>query len=210
MEKYPLEQIEEQLYSEIINNPKTKEEDKQEERKREIIDKALKSKGGYEKIVRTKFDADYLRYLTFEGAKQKYPTPFEDKVLERIESELKTIEWMGFPGYFLIVQDFINHSRENLGVIVGPGRGSAAGSVVAYCLGITAIEPLKYGLLFERFLNPDRISLPDIDVDFDDEGRAKTLAYVREKYGADHVAQITTFGSMAAKMAIKDGCQGLI
>lgn len=204
LEKYPLEQIEEQLYSEIINNPKTKEEDKKEERKREVIDKALKSKGGYEKIVRTKFDADYLRYLTFEGAKQKYPTPFEDKVLERIESELKTIEWMGFPGYFLIVQDFINHSRENLGVIVGPGRGSAAGSVVAYCLGITAIEPLKYGLLFERFLNPDRISLPDIDVDFDDEGRAKTLAYVREKYGADHVAQITTFGSMAAKMAIKD------
>lgn len=204
LEKYPLEQIEEQLYSEIINNPKIKEEDKQEDRKREIIDKALKSKGGYEKIVRTKFDADYLRYLTFEGAKQKYPTPFEDKVLERIESELKTIEWMGFPGYFLIVQDFINHSRENLGVIVGPGRGSAAGSVVAYCLGITAIEPLKYGLLFERFLNPDRISLPDIDVDFDDEGRAKTLAYVREKYGADHVAQITTFGSMAAKMAIKD------
>lgn len=204
LEKFPLEQIEEQLYSEIINNPKTKEEDKQEERKREVIDKALKSKGGYEKIVRTKFDADYLRYLTFEGAKQKYPTPFEDKVLERIESELKTIEWMGFPGYFLIVQDFINHSRENLGVIVGPGRGSAAGSVVAYCLGITAIEPLKYGLLFERFLNPDRISLPDIDVDFDDEGRAKTLAYVREKYGADHVAQITTFGSMAAKMAIKD------
>lgn len=204
LEKFPLEQIEEQLYSEIINNPKTKEEDKQEERKREVIDKALKSKGGYEKIVRTKFDADYLHYLTFEGAKQKYPTPFEDKVLERIESELKTIEWMGFPGYFLIVQDFINHSRENLGVIVGPGRGSAAGSVVAYCLGITAIEPLKYGLLFERFLNPDRISLPDIDVDFDDEGRAKTLAYVREKYGADHVAQITTFGSMAAKMAIKD------
>ncbi len=204
LEKFPLEQIAEQLYSEIINNPKTKEEDKQKERKREVIDKALKSKGGYEKIVRTKFDADYLRYLTFEGAKQKYPTPFEDKVLERIESELKTIEWMGFPGYFLIVQDFINHSRENLGVIVGPGRGSAAGSVVAYCLGITAIEPLKYGLLFERFLNPDRISLPDIDVDFDDEGRAKTLAYVREKYGADHVAQITTFGSMAAKMAIKD------
>ena len=139
LEKYPLEQIEEQLYSEIINNPKTKEEDKQEERKREIIDKALKSKGGYEKIVRTKFDADYLRYLTFEGAKQKYPTPFEDKVLERIESELKTIEWMGFPGYFLIDQVFINHSRDNLGVIVGPGRGSAAGSVVAYCLGITAI-----------------------------------------------------------------------
>ncbi len=204
LEKFPLEKIESDLYSEIINNPKTKEEDKQEERKREVIDNALKSKGGYKKIVRTKFEADYLRHLTFEGANQKYPQPLADNVVQRIESELRTIEWMGFPGYFLIVQDFINHSREKLGVIVGPGRGSAAGSVVAYCLGITAIEPLKYGLLFERFLNPDRISLPDIDVDFDDEGRAKTLAYVREKYGADHVAQITTFGSMAAKMAIKD------
>jgi DNA polymerase-3 subunit alpha len=139
-----------------------------------------------------------------EGAKKRYGDALDETVLKRIESELGTIEWMGFPGYFLIVQDFINHSRENLGVIVGPGRGSAAGSVVAYCLGITAIEPLKYGLLFERFLNPDRISLPDIDVDFDDEGRAKTLQYVQDKYGSDHVAQITTFGTMAAKMSIKD------
>ena len=204
LEEYPLEKVRENLYNEILNNPKTSEEDRKEERKEEVVDKILKSKGGYRKIVRTKFEADYLRYLTFEGAKQKYGEPLPENVRERLESELKTIEWMGFPGYFLIVQDFINYSREHLGVIVGPGRGSAAGSVVAYCLGITAIEPLKYGLLFERFLNPDRISLPDIDVDFDDEGRAKTLAYVRQKYGADHVAQITTFGTMAAKSAIKD------
>ncbi len=204
LEKYPLNVVEEELYNGIIGNPKASEEDKFPENKRNVIDKALKSKGGYNKIVRTKFEAAYLRFLTFEGAKQRYGDPLPNNVLERVESELKTIEWMGFPGYFLIVQDFINHSREKLGVIVGPGRGSAAGSVVAYCLGITAIEPLKYGLLFERFLNPDRISLPDIDVDFDDEGRAKTLDYVREKYGADHVAQITTFGSMAAKSAIKD------
>lgn len=204
LQKYPLEKVEQQLYEDILSNPKTSEEDKLPERREQVVAKALKSKGGYNKIVRTKFDADYLRFLTFEGAAKKYPNPLPDNVKQRIESELKTIEWMGFPGYFLIVQDFINYSREKLGVIVGPGRGSAAGSVVAYCLGITAIEPLKYGLLFERFLNPDRISLPDIDVDFDDDGRAKTLTYVREKYGADHVAQITTFGSMAAKSAIKD------
>lgn len=204
LEEYPLERVRENLYNEILNNPKTSEEDRKQERKDEVIDKVLKSKGGYKKIVRTKFEADYLRHITFEGAEQKYGSPLPNNVKERLESELKTIEWMGFPGYFLIVQDFINYSREHLGVIVGPGRGSAAGSVVAYCLGITAIEPLKYGLLFERFLNPDRISLPDIDVDFDDEGRAKTLDYVRQKYGADHVAQITTFGTMAAKSAIKD------
>lgn len=202
--QYPLEQIETNLYNDFINNPKTQPEDKTPEKKREIIDKLIKEKGDYKKIIRTKFDAAYLRYLTLEGAKKRYGEALDDTVLKRIESELGTIEWMGFPGYFLIVQDFINYSRENLGVIVGPGRGSAAGSVVAYCLGITAIEPLKYGLLFERFLNPDRISLPDIDVDFDDEGRAKTLQYVQDKYGSDHVAQITTFGTMAAKMSIKD------
>ena len=203
-EKYPQEEIENKLYSDFVNNPKTAEEDKAPEKKKEKIESLLKEKGGYKKIIRTKFDADYLRYLTLEGAKKRYGDALDETVLKRIESELGTIEWMGFPGYFLIVQDFINHSRENLGVIVGPGRGSAAGSVVAYCLGITAIEPLKYGLLFERFLNPDRISLPDIDVDFDDEGRAKTLQYVQDKYGSDHVAQITTFGTMAAKMSIKD------
>jgi DNA polymerase-3 subunit alpha len=203
-EKYPQEEIENKLYFDFVNNPKTAEEDKAPEKKKEKIESLLKEKGGYKKIIRTKFDADYLRYLTLEGAKKRYGDALDETVLKRIESELGTIEWMGFPGYFLIVQDFINHSRENLGVIVGPGRGSAAGSVVAYCLGITAIEPLKYGLLFERFLNPDRISLPDIDVDFDDEGRAKTLQYVQDKYGSDHVAQITTFGTMAAKMSIKD------
>ena len=202
--KFPKEEISEKLYTDFINSPKTSEEDKAPEKKNEIIEKLLKEKGGYEKIIRTKFDAAYLRHLTLEGAKKRYGENLDETVLKRIESELGTIEWMGFPGYFLIVQDFINYSRENLGVIVGPGRGSAAGSVVAYCLGITAIEPLKYGLLFERFLNPDRISLPDIDVDFDDEGRAKTLQYVQDKYGSDHVAQITTFGTMAAKMSIKD------
>lgn len=203
-EKFPLEDIESKLYNDFINNPKTKDEDKLPELKKEITDKLIKEKGGYKKIIRTKFDAAYLRHLTFEGAKKRYGDNLDETVLKRIESELGTIEWMGFPGYFLIVQDFINYSRENLGVIVGPGRGSAAGSVVAYCLGITAIEPLKYGLLFERFLNPDRISLPDIDVDFDDQGREKTLKYVQDKYGSDHVAQITTFGTMAAKMSIKD------
>ena len=111
---------------------------------------------------------------------------------------------MGFPGYFLIVQDFINVARHKLGVSVGPGRGSAAGSVVAYCLGITQVDPIKYDLLFERFLNPDRISLPDIDVDFDDDGRADVLHYVTERYGEEKVAHIITFGTMAAKSAIKD------
>ena len=111
---------------------------------------------------------------------------------------------MGFPGYFLIVQDFINTARRDLGVSVGPGRGSAAGSVVAYCLGITQVDPIKYDLLFERFLNPDRISLPDIDVDFDDDGRAEVLHYVTQKYGEDKVAHIITYGTMAAKSAIKD------
>ena len=111
---------------------------------------------------------------------------------------------MGFPGYFLIVQDFITAAREQLGVSVGPGRGSAAGSCVAYCLGITQIDPVKYDLLFERFLNPDRISLPDIDIDFDDDGRADVLRYVTEKYGEENVAHIITYGTMAAKSAIKD------
>ena len=125
LEEYTLEKVKEELYNEILNNPKTSEEDRKEERKAEVIDKILQSKGGYKKIVRTKFDADYLRHLTFEGAKQKYGDPLPENVRERLESELKTIEWMGFPGYFLIVQDFINYSREHLGVIVGPGRGSA-------------------------------------------------------------------------------------
>ncbi len=145
---------------------------------------------------------DYLHYLTYEGAKRRYEELLPE-IVERIDFELATIKRMGFPGYFLIVQDFIAAAR-NMGVMVGPGRGSAAGSAVAYCLGITNIDPIKYKLLFERFLNPERISMPDIDVDFDDEGRDSVLKYVTDKYGEDHVAQIITFGTMAAKSAIRD------
>ena len=145
---------------------------------------------------------DYLRHLTYEGAKRRWGTLTEEQK-ERIDFELDTIKNMGFPGYCLIVQDFIAAGRK-LGVSVGPGRGSAAGSAVAYCLDITQIDPIKYDLLFERFLNPDRISLPDIDIDFDDDGRADVLRYVTEKYGADKVARIITYGTMAAKLAIKD------
>ena len=144
----------------------------------------------------------YLEYLTYLGAEKRYGT-LSEAVRKRIEYELSTIEWMGFPGYFLIVWDFIRAARE-MGVSVGPGRGSAAGSVVAYALKITSIDPMKYDLLFERFLNPDRISLPDVDVDFDEDGRADVLHYVTEKYGSKRVAQIITFGTMAPKMAIKD------
>ena len=145
---------------------------------------------------------DYLRYLTYEGAKRRWGTPTKEQC-ERLDFELDTIKNMGFPGYFLIVQDFIQAGRDR-GVSIGPGRGSAAGSAVAYCLGITQLDPLKYDLLFERFLNPDRISLPDIDIDFDDDGRADVLKYVTDKYGADKVAHIITYGTMAAKMALKD------
>ena len=144
----------------------------------------------------------YLKHLTFEGARRRYGE-LNEQILKRLDYELSTIEWMGFPGYFLIVWDFIRAARE-LGVSVGPGRGSAAGSVVAYSLGITNIDPIKYDLLFERFLNPDRISLPDVDVDFDEDGRADVLHYVVEKYGSKRGAQIITFGTMAPKAAIKD------
>lgn len=144
----------------------------------------------------------YLRHLAYEGARERYGE-LDEKLTERLEFELKTIEWMGFPGYFLIVWDYIRAARE-MGVSVGPGRGSAAGSVVAYALKITNIDPLKYDLLFERFLNPDRISLPDMDIDFDEDGRAEVLKYCVEKYGQKRVAQIVTFGTMAPKMAIKD------
>lgn len=160
--------------------------------------------GGYEKLYRIKFEADYLRKLAYDGAAKRYDMPLKDEIRERIDFELHIMKTMGFPGYFLIVQDFIRAGREDLDVSIGPGRGSAAGSVVAYCLGITQIDPLKYDLLFERFLNPDRISLPDIDVDFDDDGRAKVLKYVTEKYGEPNVAHIITYGTMAAKSAIKD------
>lgn len=159
--------------------------------------------GGYEKLYRIKFEADYLRKITYEGAARRYGTPLDKEIDDRIRFELHIMKTMGFPGYFLIVEDFIRVGRQ-LGVSIGPGRGSAAGSVVAYCLGITQIDPLKYDLLFERFLNPDRISLPDIDVDFDDDGRETVLNYVTERYGAANVAHIITYGTMAAKSAIKD------
>ncbi|MCD8178813.1 MAG: DNA polymerase III subunit alpha [Tannerellaceae bacterium] len=148
-------------------------------------------------------DDDYLRHLTYEGAKRKYGDSLSDEVVERLDFELGTVKRMGFPGYFLIVQDFINEARK-MGVSVGPGRGSAAGSAVAYCLGITDIDPIKYDLLFERFLNPDRISMPDIDVDFDDDGRGEVLRWVTDKYGQEKVAHIITYGTMATKSAIKD------
>ena len=164
----------------------------------------IKKLGGYDKLYRIKFEADYLGYLASEGAKAKYGDPVPENVAEQIKFELHIMKTMGFPGYFLIVQDYINAARKKLGVWVGPGRGSAAGSVVAYCLDITRIDPMKYHLLFERFLNPDRISLPDIDVDFDDDGRGKVLDYVTEKYGAERVAHIITYGTMATKNAIRD------
>lgn len=164
----------------------------------------IKHLGGYEKLYRIKLEADYLAKLAFDGAKKCYGDPLSDEIKAQINFELHIMKTMGFPGYFLIVQDFINAARNELNVSVGPGRGSAAGSVVAYCLGITKIDPIKYDLLFERFLNPDRISLPDIDVDFDDDGRGKVLNWVTQKYGQEKVAHIITYSTMAAKMAIKD------
>jgi len=170
----------------------------------EAAQKKIDKLGGYDKLYRIKFEADYLSKLAYEGAARRYGSPLSPELEERIRFELYIMKTMGFPGYFLIVQDFINVARHKLGVSVGPGRGSAAGSVVAYCLGITQVDPIKYDLLFERFLNPDRISLPDIDVDFDDDGRADVLHYVTERYGEEKVAHIITFGTMAAKSAIKD------
>lgn len=160
--------------------------------------------GGYDKLYRIKLEADYLKKLALEGAHKRYGEVLSEEVQERIKFELHIMKTMGFPGYFLIVQDFIRAAREELDVSVGPGRGSAAGSAVAYCLGITKIDPIAYDLLFERFLNPDRISLPDIDVDFDDDGRGRVLNWVTEKYGQEKVAHIITYGTMATKLAIKD------
>ena len=159
--------------------------------------------GDYDKVIRVKLEADYLAHLTFQGAQRRYGEELTEEIHERLTFELETIKRMGFPGYFLIVQDFINAARE-MDVAVGPGRGSAAGSAAAYCLGITDIDPLKYDLLFERFLNPDRISMPDIDIDFDDEGRGRVLRWVTEKYGSEKVAHIITYGTMATKSSIKD------
>ena len=189
--------------------------------------KKIKKLGGYDKLYRIKFEADYLGRLAYEGASRLYGNGYEEipddtplqpdglsewaashgirkEVDERIRFELHIMKTMGFPGYFLIVQDFINSARKELGVWVGPGRGSAAGSVVAYCLGITKLDPLKYDLLFERFLNPDRISLPDIDTDFDDDGRGRVLQWVMDKYGHENCAHIITYGTMATKNSIKD------
>ena len=166
--------------------------------------KVIDRLGGYEKMYRIKFEADYLAKLTYDGAKKLYGDPLSDEVKNHIRFELHVMKTMGFPGYFLIVQDFINAARQELDVMVGPGRGSAAGSVVAYCLGITQIDPLKYDLLFERFLNPDRVNLPDIDTDFDDDGRGRVLQWVMDKYGHENCAHIITYSTMATKNSIKD------
>ena len=202
---------------------------------REEGEKKIKKLGGYDKLYRIKFEADYLAKLAYEGAVRRYAPQTENgelrtesdstlpaegtnhtsqfstlssqlpqEVNDRVRFELHIMKTMGFPGYFLIVQDFINSARDELDVMVGPGRGSAAGSVVAYCLGITKIDPLKYDLLFERFLNPDRISLPDIDTDFDDDGRGRVLKWVEDKYGHENCAHIITYASMATKNSIKD------
>ena len=215
---------EQQLYEEF-----TRDENGENPMSREDGEKKIKKLGGYDKLYRIKFEADYLAELAYKGGKQRY-APDKELVLDKVEVkiaesdtsytilhsslpkevddrirfELHIMKTMGCPGYFLIVQDFINSARDELGVMVGPGRGSAAGSVVAYCLGITKIDPLKYDLLFERFLNPDRISLPDIDTDFDDDGRGKVLKWVMDKYGHENCAHIITYASMATKNSIKD------
>lgn len=165
--------------------------------------KKIEKLGGYDKLYRIKLEADYLAKKAWDGAHERYGKELTEKQHDQIEFELYIMKTMGFPGYFLIVQDFIQAAR-NMGVSVGPGRGSAAGSVVAYCLKITNVDPMKYDLLFERFLNPDRISLPDIDVDFDDDGRERVLDWVTEKYGKTHVAHIITYGTMATKSSIAD------
>ena len=182
----------------------TTDENGKEIMSHEEAEKKIKKLGGIDKLYRIKFEADYLAKLAYDGAKRLYGEPLSDEVYERVKFELHIMKTMGFPGYCLIVQDFINSAQDELGVMVGPGRGSAAGSVVAYCLGITKIDPIKYDLLFERFLNPDRISLPDIDTDFDDDGRGKVLEWVEDKYGHDKVAHIITYGTMATKNSIKD------
>jgi DNA polymerase-3 subunit alpha len=190
---------EEQLYEEF-----TRDENGENPLPREDGEKKIKKLGGYDKLYRIKFEADYLGELAYAGAKKRYGEPIPAEVDDRVRFELHIMKTMGFPGYFLIVQDFINSARDELGVMVGPGRGSAAGSVVAYCLGITKIDPLKYDLLFERFLNPDRISLPDIDTDFDDDGRGRVLKWVEDKYGHENCAHIITYATMATKNSIKD------
>ena len=221
-EKWREKFTEEQLYEEF-----TRDENGENPLPREEGEKKIKKLGGYDKLYRIKFEADYLAELAYKGAASRYnngqPLTMDVKTVaaansslfilhsslpkevdDRVRFELHIMKTMGFPGYFLIVQDFINSARDELGVMVGPGRGSAAGSVVAYCLGITKIDPLKYDLLFERFLNPDRISLPDIDTDFDDDGRGRVLKWVEDKYGHENCAHIITYATMATKNSIKD------
>ena len=170
---------------------------------KEFGEKSYNRLGGFQKVARVKFESEYLRHLVYLGAKERYGDPVPEPVSTRLDFELDVIKTMGFPGYFLITQDFINAAR-NMGVLVGPGRGSAAGAAVSFCTGITNIDPIKFDLLFERFLNPDRISLPDVDIDFDDDGRQMVLEWVVNKYGRDKVAHICTFGTMATKLAIRD------
>ena len=198
------EQWRERFSEEDLFKEFTSDENGENQLPREEGEKKIAKLGGYDKLYRIKFEADYLAKLAYEGAAKLYPMPLTQEVDDRIRFELHIMKTMGFPGYFLIVQDFINSARDELGVMVGPGRGSAAGSVVAYCLGITKIDPIKYDLLFERFLNPDRISLPDIDTDFDDDGRGRVLEWVEDKYGHENCAHIITYGTMATKNSIKD------
>ena len=214
-EEYRSRITEQELFDEFTRNDKGEVVLSQE-----AAEDKIKKLGGYDKLYRIKFEADYLARLVWQGARKRYlsdntelsdqsdisdiKAALSEEIQERITFELHTIKTMGFPGYFLIVADYIRGAREELGVSVGPGRGSAAGSVVAYCLWITDIDPLKYDLLFERFLNPDRISLPDIDVDFDDAGRGKVLDWITEKYGKEKVAHIITYGTMASKSSIAD------
>lgn len=164
--------------------------------------------GGYEAVLRIKYESDYLAFLVYKGAIERYGENYSAEILDRLDFELNTIKTMGFPGYFLIVQDFIAKARE-IGVLVGKGRGSAAGSAVAYCTKITDVDPIAFNLLFERFLNPDRISMPDVDIDFDDDGRALVVDYVTNKYGKNKVAHICTIGTMKAKGSLKDVCRVL-
>ncbi len=198
-EKWRQKFSEQQLYDEFTTD-ENGENQLSPEDGQAVIDRL----GGYEKIYRIKFEADYLAKLAHDGAKQLYGDPIPEEVQKAIMFELHVMKTMGFPGYFLIVQDFINAARTELDVMVGPGRGSAAGSVVAYCLGITRIDPLKYDLLFERFLNPDRVNLPDIDTDFDDDGRGRVLQWVMDKYGEENCAHIITYSTMATKNSLKD------
>ena len=204
-EEFGTEELYRQKYSEKdLFDEFTRDENGNVVMSDEEAEKKIEKLGGYDKLYRIKLEADYLAHLAMEGAKRRYGENMSEETRTRLKFELHIMKTMGFPGYFLIVQDFIRAAREELDVSVGPGRGSAAGSAVAYCLGITQIDPIAYDLLFERFLNPDRISLPDIDIDFDDDGRGRVLNWVTQKYGKEKVAHIITYGTMATKMALKD------